>query len=236
MDTKTLTSVIQFATLPSQKVICSELADLPNVVMDAGLISPLLIIISPNIYFRNVIKWFEKKSLFGRKFIITRSAKQNDNLFYLLLEERTDSIPLELMETNFKSNICLRDLLETLYDWIIFTSEDGERYFFEQLAKENINVKAIGKTRIAVLGEKTAQRLQDSHLISDFLPCSCNSDCFLDDFISTFDLHNSKGHRAKGNFVDDPILDKFCKVCGKLDVVEVYNNGKRDIDAKECNY
>lgn len=235
MDPKAPASAIQFATLPSQKVVCSELANLPNEVTNAGFDSPLLIIISPNIHFRNVINWFEKKFLFGKKFIITRPVKQNESLFYLLLEEGAETIPLELIETNLNSNLCLRDLLGTLYDWIIFTSENGVRYFFDQLAKENLDVRAIGKSRIAVLGEKTARRLQEFHLIPDFIPSSYNSDCFLDEFLSTFELSNSKVLRVKGNFVDDPISDKLRKVCEKLDVFEVYNIVKRDIDTTEKN-
>lgn len=235
MNPKAPASAIQFATLPSQKVVCSELANLPNEVTNAGLDSPLLIIISPNIHFRNKINWFEKKFLFGKKFIITRPVEQNESLFYLLLEEGAETIPLELIETNLNSNLCLRDLLNTLYDWIIFTSENGVRYFFDQLAKENLDVRALGKSRIAVLGEKTARRLQEFHLISDFIPSSYDSDCFLDEFLSTFELSNSKVLRVKGNFVDDPISDKLRKVCKKLDIVEVYNIVKRVINATEKN-
>lgn len=235
MDPRTPASAIQFATLPSQKVVCSGLANLTDEVMNGGLESPLLIIISPNIHFRNVINWFEKKPLFGMKFIITRPAKQNESLFSLLLEEGAETVPLELTETHLKSNLCLRDLLNNLYDWIIFTSENGVRYFFEQLAKENLDVRAFGKSQIAALGEKTAKRLQEFHLIPDFLPSSYNSDCFLDEFLSMFKLNNSKVLRVKGNFVDDPISDKLYKVCYKLDLVEVYNIVKRDVDTTKKN-
>ncbi|MGQ9818553.1 MAG: uroporphyrinogen-III C-methyltransferase [Candidatus Kapaibacteriales bacterium] len=236
MDSNVPASAVQFATLPSQMVVCSELINLPNKVINAGLETPLLIIISPNIHFRNKLNWFEKKQLFGKKFIITRPVNQNENLSNLLLEEGAEAIPFELTETILKSDFCLGDLLKESYDWIIFTSENGVRYFFAKLGNEKLDIRAIGKSRIAVLGEKTARRLEEFHLTPDFVPSSYNSDCFLDEFLSTFELSNSKILRVKGNFVNDPILEKLSKICYKFDSVEVYEvicKGITDIEKEK---
>src|SRR2546428_10405904 len=45
------------------------------------------------------------------------------------------------------------------YDWVIFTSVNGVRFFFERLRPLGRDPRALGRARFAAIGPKTAEAL-----------------------------------------------------------------------------
>ena len=58
------------------------------------------------------------------------------------------------------------------YDWIVFTSVNGVRFFFERLFARGRDVRALGHLRTAAIGPATAERLRSFGLTTDILPDS----------------------------------------------------------------
>lgn len=56
------------------------------------------------------------------------------------------------------------------YDWIVFTSVNGVRFFFEALEQLCIDASAISKIKIAAIGSRTAGELVNAGLQVDFIP------------------------------------------------------------------
>lgn len=233
MSPLTLSSAVENATLPTQKVICSELANLPEEIKKNGLASPLLVIISPNVPFRDVLNWFEKKPLFGKKIVITRPLNQNSTLYFKLLDEGADPIPFDLVETILRKKVSIRKLFDNDYDWIIFSSENGVRFFFASLELNRLDFRVLGNSRIAALGEKTAQQLRAFHINPDFVPSRYDSSTFLKEFVNSFDIEKARILRVKGNFTNDPISQELSKLCNKFVTLEVYDIHPRKISIEE---
>ena len=58
------------------------------------------------------------------------------------------------------------------YAWVVFTSANGVRVFFEQLRARREDARAFGSARVAAIGIKTSQALLQHHVYADLVPQS----------------------------------------------------------------
>src|SRR5699024_11483336 len=68
------------------------------------------------------------------------------------------------------------------YEWIVFTSANGVDFFMERLLSEVGNTQ-LKNCRIAAVGSKTNQALQNWKLEADFIPSMYNADTMAEEFL-----------------------------------------------------
>lgn len=56
------------------------------------------------------------------------------------------------------------------FDWLVFSSPNGVRYFLERLLARGGDLRRLGPTRLAAIGPGTAAELRRYHLAADLLP------------------------------------------------------------------
>jgi uroporphyrinogen III methyltransferase/synthase len=56
------------------------------------------------------------------------------------------------------------------YTWVVFTSRNGVDAFFDALATRGNDARALGDTRVAAIGPKTAAALAQRGVLADFVP------------------------------------------------------------------
>jgi uroporphyrinogen III methyltransferase/synthase len=56
------------------------------------------------------------------------------------------------------------------FDWILFTSVNGVKFFLEALRDNKINLSVLDNVHIAAVGERTAEVLKKHHLFVHFIP------------------------------------------------------------------
>lgn len=54
--------------------------------------------------------------------------------------------------------------------WLVFTSSNGVRVFFEQLRRQKTDLRGLGQSRFAVIGAATAEELEKHGFIADLCP------------------------------------------------------------------
>ena len=97
--------------------------------------------------------------------LITRSADQSEDFINKLQDLGANTIALPLIETTATNQHELTTLFNTKkYDWLIFTSTNAVKFFFESVNSKNISCK------IAVVGEKTKTVVEENGLKVDFIP------------------------------------------------------------------
>ncbi len=97
--------------------------------------------------------------------LITRSANQVADFIQQLQDLGAITITLPLIENNpINQPELATKVTQTNYDWIIFTSTNAVRFFFETVSPQDISA------RIAAVGSKTAQLIKDQGLTIDFTP------------------------------------------------------------------
>ncbi len=224
MHPSTPVAIVQNATLPYQNKVVTTLEQLHLSAEILNLGSPLLAIISPTASFSNQLDWFKKLPLKGKKLIITRSANQSKSLFENLIELGAEPILFPTIETSFvdSGGIILDTFTNNNPDWIIFTSENGVRFFFQNIFKMKKDTRILGNSKVAAIGKSTARTLEEFSIFADFVPTIFDSSNFLEEFQSKFEISNSTIVRVKGNFKTDLISDVLKEKCKHLIPIEVY--------------
>jgi len=77
---ETQACLIQWGTLPKQKVVVGKLGEIDIVAEKAGIQPPAIIIVGNVINLRRQLQWFENRPLMGKKIAITRARHQSIRL------------------------------------------------------------------------------------------------------------------------------------------------------------
>jgi uroporphyrinogen III methyltransferase/synthase len=78
----------------------------------------------------------------------------------------------------------LSDAISSLsaYDWIVFTSVNGVKLFFERLFELDLDVRALNHLHTAAIGPVTSQQLRTFGLKSDILPKNYRAEAVVEAF------------------------------------------------------
>jgi uroporphyrinogen III methyltransferase/synthase len=101
---------------------------------------------------RSKLNWFERRSLFGRRLVVTRAREQASQLSRQLRELGAEV--LEVPTITFEPPTRREDIVDALlelnsYDWLVFTSPNGVTKFFEYFFRQFHDMRDLGGARIA---------------------------------------------------------------------------------------
>lgn len=117
------------------------------------------------------------------------------------------------------------------YDWIIFTSKNGVKYFFEQLSIHSPHIQPqMLENRFAVVGEKTKEFLEKYGVKSKFMPSLYTAEDFSQEFFVEGYASN-KILIAKGNLASKTIANAFRDrnfIADEMIVYETYFPGESE--------
>jgi uroporphyrinogen III methyltransferase/synthase len=160
---------VRWATRPDQRTLVGTLATLPELIERSGMKPPATIIVGEVVRLREKLDWFTKLPLFGKRIVVTRAQEQAGALASRLRALGADAIELPAIEIRPADDYSALDAaiarLES-YDWLIFTSANGVRFFLERLDCSPRDVRAI-RARIAAIGPATKAALEALHLKVD---------------------------------------------------------------------
>lgn len=171
----TPSAVVSWASRPCQRVVEGTLWDIGKKVREAALESPALVVFGQVVSLRSKLSWFEKRPLFGKRVIVTRPEEQADEFVRMLRDAgaevlRMPSIQVEPVAWKFRSP---RD-----HQWLIFTSQNGVRLYFQRLFHEGEDVRALGNVKLGVIGDATAEVLAEFGLEADLIAEEFTTDRF----------------------------------------------------------
>src|SRR5438874_1614859 len=166
-------ALVRLGTQGHQKTIVGTLENITERASAAGFEAPAVAIFGDVVSLRKDLNWFEKRPLFGKRIVVTRTRKQASGLSSQLRALGADVIQLPTIRIEPPSD--LREFAELVqdahsYDWIVFTSPNGVDAFFAIFFKLYDDAREIGAAKIAAIGPATAQRVMDFHLHVDLQP------------------------------------------------------------------
>ena len=173
MSPDTPVAMIQWGTTGRQQSIEATLAGVADAAARAKLLAPTVTVIGNVVKLRSKLNWFESRSLFGQRIVVTRTRDQASQLSRQLLERGAEV--LEIPTIKIVPPTKREGIVEALsglnaYDWLIFTSPNGVTSFFDYFFKAFQDLRDIGGARIAAVGPATAAKLRELHLQVDLMP------------------------------------------------------------------
>jgi uroporphyrinogen III methyltransferase / synthase len=124
---------------------------------------------------RERLAWFERRPLFGKRVLVTRTREQASGLKQMLTERGAEVIELPALEiVATASTESVRPAIATLaaggYAWTVFTSANGVAAFFHQLDAAGRDARAFAATQVLAIGPGTAEALATRGIRADRLP------------------------------------------------------------------
>jgi uroporphyrinogen III methyltransferase/synthase len=172
-DPKTPVAVVRWASTPEQRSVVGTLDNIADIVKAAGIRPPSLIIIGDVVKLRDKIDWFEKRPLFGKRVLVTRTREQASELVSLLEEAGAECFEFATITIEEPDSLDIIDQAlgkMQSYDWLLFTSINAVTFFFKRLFAKNMDARNLLGPKIAVVGKATADEVKKYCLKVDLIP------------------------------------------------------------------
>ncbi|WP_320171306.1 uroporphyrinogen-III C-methyltransferase [Maridesulfovibrio sp.] len=172
-DPETPVALVRWGTRCNQESFVSTLENVAEEAENRKFKAPSIIVVGGVCSLHDKLGWFEKRPLLNKGVVVTRAREQASGLVSTLgrlgacvYEFPTISI------TPLEDYSAVRKEIKALsgWDWLIFTSVNGVKHFFNQLDETGLDARAFAGLEIAAIGPATADALVAKGIKPDFVP------------------------------------------------------------------
>ncbi|ONK24250.1 hypothetical protein BLX87_06245 [Bacillus sp. VT-16-64] len=153
----------------------------------------------------------EGHPLKGKHVLITRGGEQGEKFCHDVASAGGIPYMVPLIDFRPHEDLNARCFIRSLdrYDWIIFTSRNGVKYFFRHIGQGRESFELVKQhIRFAAVGEKTREELRRYHISAEFMPNVYTAEDFGREFFQ-------QGYTAKrvlipkGNLASKTVAEHF---------------------------
>ncbi len=216
---------VRWGTRPDQQTVTGTLATIADRIEEAGIRPPATVILGEVVKLREKLTWFERLPLFGREVIVTRSKEQAPELSEKLRAVGAGAIEFPVIEIQPPADPGPLDrAIENLaaYDWLIFTSVNGVRYFLDRLDASPQDLRSL-RARVCAIGPATRCAIEALHVKVDVMPEEYVAESLVQVF-SQMDLRGKRILIPRAAVARDVIPVQLRALGADVDVVEAYRN------------
>ena len=224
-------ALIRWGTTPDQETLTGTLSKIAELAEERNFLPPGIFVVGDVVKFCDDLSWFEKKPLFGKGIMITRPEEQSEEFSSLLREEGARVIPFPTIK--IVPPDCFDDPDRAIknierYEWIIFTSANGAKFFFNRFRELGSDIRDLKGIKICTIGPATASVIEKLGVKVDLVPDEYISEGVVDAFKEK-ELHGKKVLLPRAEIARDVIPQGLSKLGARVDVVTAYrtvNSGK----------
>ena len=168
----------------------------------------------------------------GRRIVLTRDKDGTSRLSARLGELGADVMEIPLLEVtaDLEGDRAIEVFKEfATYEWLVFTSRNGVRFFFEAFFRAYDDIRSLGFIRIAAVGKGTAEALTELHLRADLLAPRATSASLAEALSEQATLDNLKILVITGNRNREDLLEALWEQRAIVDTLRVYATGFRNL-------
>jgi uroporphyrinogen III methyltransferase/synthase len=170
---ETPAAVITGGTLTTQTTESDTAANLLATVTAHPLKAPALLVVGPVVAFREHMRWFDKRPLFGKRIVVTRPREQAGDLVEPLAALGAETIVapmIRIAPPQDPKPLQHAAAHASAFDWIIFTSGNAIDAFMQALVAGGRDVRALHGPRLCAVGTSTAEKLASYGITVDLVP------------------------------------------------------------------
>jgi len=230
-------AVVGNGTMPNQRTVVGTLANIDQEVKNANLGAPGIIVVGDVVNLSEHLNWFESRPLFGKKIVVTRPEDQAAGFIRTLSESGAECLLFPTINiippASWKE---LDKAIESLsrYDWILFTSVNGVKYFFRRLHFVKKDTRYLKGINIGAIGPGTATALMDMGINPDFIPDQYWAEGVVDGLERAL-LDGKRILLPRPVIARDYIPKKLTEMGATVDVAEAYQTVKPDYSPNQLH-
>ncbi len=226
--------IIQWATLNRQKSVYGTVDTILSEMEAARIGTPAMIIIGEVVAHRTRTEWFEGRPLFGKRIVVTRAREQAGQLSKLLTDQGAEvlELPFISVQAHFDEKLVTEVFAGiAVYEWIIFTSTNGVKQFFDLFYRAYDDIRCLGPMRIAAVGAATAREIEKHKLKVDLIPKQANADALAEELIENEGVESVQILVVTGNQNRQSLVQRLESDEGRaiVDTLPLYKTAKTDL-------
>jgi uroporphyrinogen III methyltransferase/synthase len=241
---ETPVAVIRWGTRSNQTTIVGNLKNIPDLVKERDIKPPAVMVVGDVVKLRENLNWYEKKPLFGQRVLVTRGSSRGFEPLEELGAEVMEFPTIEIVPPeDWKAMDKAIHAVES-YDWLIFTSTNSVKFFFQRFFALNKDIRDLKGIKICAIGSKTASKVSEFGMNIEIVPEEFNAEGLIKAFIQTHIVPvgtgQSREQKLKGIRILLPRAEtarevfpqKVRELGGTLDVVTAYRAVRPDVQGK----
>lgn len=157
-------AAVMWGTCAQQKSCVTTLEQAFDVMQRKGIAAPCIIVIGDVATLHKQLNWFEKRPLFGKTVLITRTRTHSSHIRSALQEAGARVLEVPALRVVQPTNTAaLHEAVARLasYDWVVFTSANGVDACFGALRR--LRDEASGATAGEASGATAGDARRDTH-------------------------------------------------------------------------
>jgi uroporphyrinogen III methyltransferase/synthase len=232
-------AVVRWGTRADQTTLVGELSNISDLVKENEIKPPAVMVVGDVVKLRETLAWYEKKPLFGQRVLVTRQHTLGFEPLEELGAELVEFRTIDIVPPNDWTE--LDQAIEKIdsYDWLIFTSVNGVKFFFQRLLDRNRDIRDLKGVRICAVGSKTESAINKYGIRVDLVPEKFNAEGLIEAFTAEQRTKN-KEQRLKGLKILLPRAEvarevfpqKVRELGGEIDVFTAYKTVKPEVHGK----
>ena len=224
--------IVYQGTLPSQTSVAGTVRTLLDNVRDpSARRETAILIVGRVVGFREHLRWFDARPLFGRRVLVTRARDQATDLV-----ERLERLGAEAVEAPMIRIAPPEDpgpLLAAAaapddFDWIVFTSANAVESFMTALLDGARDIRALKGPRLCTVGTATAERLARYGLKVDLVPDEFRAEAVVDAILQRGTVQGSRILLPRSDIGREVIADRLRQLGATVVEVVAYHTELQD--------
>jgi uroporphyrinogen III methyltransferase/synthase len=225
---ETPVAVIRWGTRADQETLVTTLDSVAAEVKERDIRPPAVMVVGDVVKLREELNWYELKPLFGLRIMITREdaspyGKLEDLGAEVVSFPTIKVIPPESWD---ELDAAINNIGEAEHvpHWLIFTSANGVKYFFQRMTELERDVRDLKGIKICAVGTKTAARVEEKGFRVDMVPGKFNAEGLIESFLEFHDgsLNGIRFLMPRAEVAREVLPDKIREMGGHIVVPATY--------------
>jgi uroporphyrinogen III methyltransferase/synthase len=227
---QTPVAVIRTGTTPEQRTVTGPLKDIAEIAKQEKIRPPAIIVVGEVVRLREELDWFEQKPLFGKTIVVTRAREQASEFLDVLTD--LGALCLEFPTIQVISPESWEGLDKGIrelegYHWLVFTSVNGVKYFFNRLETQGGDVRDLKGMKIAAIGPKTGEAVVTKGISIDLMPEEYRAEAVVEAF-KREGIQGKKILLPRAREAREVLPQELEKLGAVVNVVEAYRTVKAE--------
>ncbi len=227
-DPKTPIALVRWGTTPQQEVLVATLETVVERVHTTGFSAPAIIVVGDVVSLHKQLSWYQRQPLAGTTVVVTRARAQASEVSYLIRSHGGQAIEYPTISIAPRAAqelepTCVRLAQPNGYDWVVFTSANGVRCFFDQIKELGYDARLLGSVRVAAIGPATAQELVLHGIHADLVPPRFIAESVAVELINAGVGQDTHVLLARASEARATLPDTLASVGATVDIVPLYD-------------
>jgi uroporphyrinogen III methyltransferase / synthase len=165
--------LIYNGTLPDQETVTGTIGELLGRLGEHSRRKAATLVVGRVVGFREHLRWFDARPLFGHRVLVTRPREQAADLVDRLTALGADTVEapvIRIAPPDDRVPLLQAAAAPDDFDWIVFTSVNAIDAFMKALYEGGRDIRALKGPRLCTVGPGTAERLAEYRIKVDLIP------------------------------------------------------------------